>query len=272
MSLEHPFPERELKHYAEKANHGANEMARAESVVHATVIEKAESEGEWSIVPFNYASSNTHSVKIILPNGKEKWIGVSTEQFNAIDVGEEIAYELEPWEDESYTAQLQQAVERAHSFDELKAGLGALDVMDERQRYSIDNIVEDLNNIEQGTDNAIAIRFLPDIPGLKEKLVEFTAVRKHEADRVEIINPDELSDDDLLAEYRTLQERINDFITKRDALDQGITRAHVAKQDLTDTQERLQRRIEDGFEVLGRFRDVIDGRGLLAKGLGDLDH
>lgn len=254
------------------ASEAVNEnREQSASLVRVKVLEKSESRGGWSIVPLHHYTPPTHSIKIALPNGNEKWVGVSEAEYRSIEEGAEIPYSPKPWEDGAYLAKLQEIVDRSKNFDDLKAGFASIEIEDAHQRYDIDNLVEDLNNIEHGADLNAALVFLPDIPGLRKKLEVLSAHHEPVREMPKFGELGALSNENLLSQYRAIQDLIRDLIAKRDALDQGISKAHSMKGDLRDTQERMQRKIEDGFAILGSLREAIDDRALSAPKLGDID-
>jgi hypothetical protein len=237
--------------------------------VGARVLAKRQFDAHWSIVGrSHFHFPPTYDIKVSLPNGREKWIGVSLHEFEALNENEMISIPVRPWEREEYVLKLKAVFNNAGSIDDLKVGLLAMDLEDEHQTFSVDEIVEVLDNIEQGANVNAAIAFLPDVSGLKERLLALMAARKG-SETVESTDPAQMSDLDLVKTYQALQDRVSGLITKRDSLLGSVAKARNAKESLQELQERIQARIEEAFVILGNYREIIDRRKLQAKPLGE---
>ena len=153
------------------------------------------------------------------------------------------------------------------SFDDLKAGLLSFEKISDRRRdYSIDDLVETLNHIQDESGSA-SFAFLPDIPGLKEKVISFKG--ESGKDTAIHVNLEDMSDDDLVNTYKDIQLQISNLIATRDSIEKNIDHAAGSKADFRVVHDRSQDKIEDAFAVLGKFRQMIDDRGLRASTLGE---
>jgi len=209
------------------------------------------------------------SVKAHLPNGYEKWVPVTEEGFEDAKEGNEMQVSLRPWEQEKYVSQLEQLVEKADNFDDLKAHfLSFGEIYDRNCRYDIEGLVEELNYIQEAKNGneELAFVFLPEIAGLKEKVIAFKGETGKNPTASE--GPDGMSDEDLVKTYQAIQQTIGKLISSRDSIEKNIDYSGRTKGEFQAIHERTQRRIEDAFGILGRYRDEIDSRGLRASTLG----
>jgi hypothetical protein len=244
-----------------------------EVLAKGTVVAKQEDPGYWSMVgSSHFYFPDTYSVKVELPDGFEKWLNVTEAAFEELKEGDEAVVPLKPWEQQEYVSELERIVEKATSFDDLKSGFLSFGKIQDRSRdYSIDDLVETLNHIQERKGGSIgaSFSFLPEINGLKEKVMAF---KGDEGKSWAVLgNPEDMSDEDLVRTYKAIQLEISNLISRRDSIERNIDQSGSARADFQKVQERIQTEIENAFAVLGNYRHVIDERGLQTITLGELD-
>jgi hypothetical protein len=254
------------------ATHEARYEAQ-EELANGTIVAKRKTPAHLALVgTLRFNRPDEFDVKVHLPNGYNKWVPVSKEGFENVKDGDEMQVSLRPWEQERYVSELEQIVEKASSFDDLKARfLSFGEIYDRNCRYSIENLVETLSYIQaakNGTEE-ISFVFLPEIAGLKEKVVALKGKTGKSAGALE--KPEEMSDEYLVKTYQAIQQEIARLISTRDSIEKNLDYSGRTEDEFQAIQKRSQRKIEDAFGVLGTYRDAIDARGLKARTLGELD-
>jgi hypothetical protein len=78
-----------------------------------------------------------------------------------------------------------------------------------------------------------------------------------------------MSDEDLVNTYKGIQLQIGNLISTRDSIEKNIDYATGSKTDFHEIHQRVQEQIEDAFAVLGKYRQIIDDRGLRVSTLGE---
>jgi hypothetical protein len=277
MSPEGLPPDNKLdpSHLSERdADAPASEDENRESIAKATIIAKQEIAGHWALVGLShFYFPPAHNIKVSLPNGRDRWLNVSASEFSGLHEGETISLLVKPWERAEYALRISEIVEHADSFDDLKAGFRSLNVSDQPSRNNIDDLLALLDDIEKGaahSSESATYMLIPDVPGLKEKIAALKAGSRYPGIE-ESADPTQLPNEILLTAYKEVQAVIRDLIAKRDSFDHAAEEPQGANVDDLKPQERIQRRIEEAFAVLGSYRQVIDKRGLNAKTMGELD-